>query len=196
MSIDYEKLYKNNPKAFQFMEPFLGKYLQVLPINERFKVLDIGCFQGSNLLPFIEFGSQNIYGVDIQRSPLAAFSNKIYTEYGVDTHKSLKLSVGKVEEYEFKIKFDLIMCFKVLQHLKKSDSLKLIERIQNNTTTNGFNLFIIWENGERYDENLGYFTKDEIKFLYEHNFQKWEILECVEKKIDNHNALYFAAKKL
>lgn len=189
--IDYNKLIENNPKAFQFMEPFLGKYLVTLPIYEKYKVLDIGCFQGSNLLPFVEFGCEAIYGVDTAKDPVTIFANKIYKEYGVDASKSLKLRIGKVEDYDFPKSLDLILAFRVFQHLSKKNSLEVIAKMQENTKKNGLNLLILWESGQKYDETLGYFTKEEITRFY----SSWEILECERKKDKGYNAIYFAAKK-
>lgn len=189
--IDYNKLIQNNPKAFQFMEPFLGKYLATLPITEKFKVLDIGCFQGSNLLPFIELGCENIYGVDAARNPVALFADRIYKEYGVESSKSLKLRIDKVEEYDFPKSLDLILAFRVFQHLSKKDSLEVISKMQENTKKNGYNFLILWESGQKYDVNLGYFTQNEISSLY----SNWEIFECEKKKDKGYNAIYLAAKK-
>lgn len=197
MSINYKKLFENNPKAFSKVEPFLEKYLEVMNINNNFKVLDLGCFQGSNLRPLIELGVNEVYGVDLERDPLIAFRNDIYKEYGKDVLNNLNLTLGKVEEYKFPMNFDLITCFRVLQHVSKFDSVKLIQKIQNHTNTNGYNIFILWENGERYSPNLGYFTKDEITNLYKNSFlTKWEILECTEKEIESTKAIYFAARKI
>ena len=194
-SINYEKLILNNPRSFEFMEPFLGKYLQTLPISEKYRVLDIGCFQGSNLIPFIELGAEKLYGVDTARIPLEIFSNKIYKEYGPRAHKTLDLKIGKIETHVFPKSLDLILAFRVFQHLTKQNSIKVIENMQENTKRNGHNLLILWESGQKYDENLGYFTENEITSLYQNLGSKWDILECVRKKHKGYNAIYFAARK-
>ena len=195
-SIDYSKLILNNPRSFEFMEPFLGEYLQTLRVNERYRVLDIGCFQGSNILPFIELGAEKLYGVDTARIPVEIFSNKVYKEYGPRAHKTLDLKIGKVEDYVFPKSLDLILAFRVFQHLTKQNSLKVIDNMQENTKRNGHNLFILWESGQKYDEKLGYFTENEITSVYQNvSSGKWDILECERKKHKGYHAIFFAAKR-
>lgn len=191
ISIDYSKLIQNNPRSFEFMEPFLGKYLPLLEITENYRVLDIGSFQGSNLLPFVEFGAEKLYGVDKERIPVEIFSNKIYKEYGPRVHKTLDLKIGKIEEYTFPKSLDLILAFRVFQHLSKKDSVETILKMQLNTKRNGFNLLIIWENGNNFDPNLGYFNEKEIRELY----KNWDLIESQTKIIKDFPAVYFIAKK-
>ena len=169
--------------------------MQTLPLNEKYRVLDIGSFQGSNLIPFIEFGAEKLYGVDSARIPVEIFANKIYNEYGPRAHKTLDLKIGKIETHVFPKSLDLILAFRVFQHLTKQNSIKVIENMQENTKRNGHNLLILWESGQKYDENLGYFTENEITSLYQNLGSKWDILECVRKKHKGYNAIYFAARK-
>jgi len=197
MAINYKNWFQNNPNAFNIEEPFLQDYMKFFSINSQFKVLDIGCNAGANLLPFIQLGCENIYGIDKERDPIISFSNQVLKEYGTNIHKSLHLNIGSIEDYIFPTEFNVITAFRVLQHISKKDSIDLIHRIQNNTKKDGYNLFIIWENGQNYNFNAGYFDIKEITELYSNLFiNSWNIIHCERKKIKGYSAIYFAAKKI
>jgi predicted TPR repeat methyltransferase len=70
-------------------------------------MLDVGCGVGSNAEVLLKY-SQNVCGLDMSRQSLEFCSKKGYTKLIHSTVKNMSLS----------IKFDLILCMDVLEHIK------------------------------------------------------------------------------
>jgi methionine biosynthesis protein MetW len=81
--------------------------------NNRFKVLDIGCGDGSLLEPFCE--SQECYGVDVSEAQLKKAQKKGIRTYRTDLESE---TLPFADAF-----FDLAVCSETIEHLLDADNL-------------------------------------------------------------------------
>jgi methionine biosynthesis protein MetW len=81
--------------------------------NNRFKVLDIGCGDGSLLEPFCD--SQECYGVDVSEVQLKKAQKKGIRTYRTDLEGERLLFADDF--------FDLVVCSETIEHLLDADNL-------------------------------------------------------------------------
>lgn len=104
---------KRNNFTYKLILDLLDKYLD----NSSKKILDIGCGAGT-LSFYMANKSNSIYGIDISNSAVSAC---------IKSAKILGLAektLFKVMDFPYKIpngKFDLVVVFEVLEHLKDDD---------------------------------------------------------------------------
>lgn len=93
--------------------------------NKDLKILDIGCGNGYLLENLSIEGYRNLYGVDIELSQIKSNTNVKYYPL-----KSTQLD--KIKE-----KFDVIICFHVIEHLEAKDLSETMKQIGLSLNNNG-----------------------------------------------------------
>ena len=89
--------------------PYLSQYMK---IGEGVNVLEIGCGEGGNLLPFAEAGC-SVLGVDLSGDKIRA-AEQFFAEAGAQG-RFLASDIFAVKELEGQ--FDLIVCHDVIEHI-------------------------------------------------------------------------------
>lgn len=89
--------------------PYLSSFMR---IGEGTAVLEIGCGEGGNLLPFAQTGCQ-VTGVDMAEDKIRA-ARQFFSEEGADG-RFLASDIFEVKELEGC--FDLILCHDVVEHI-------------------------------------------------------------------------------
>jgi len=118
-----QKRHKNRKQYFQEQAYTTEKY--VIPfINDHFKVekgtdiLEIGCGEGGNLLPFLEIGC-NVVGVDLSKPQLD--NAAVYFE-DHSNNSNLKLICKDIYDIKDEIgKFDVIIMRDVIEHIPNQE---------------------------------------------------------------------------
>lgn len=181
---------QNEPKDLNQKEIFFKKYLElnILPFidkNKNLKILEIGCGKGFLLHAFKLKGFTNISGIDLSIDEV---------KYA---RSQFKLDV---EQYDFlkkesKIKYDLIICKAVLEHLNKTEINDFLEKIKSITNSDGQIIisvpnmdwfFAIHERYMDYTHEIG-FTKGSLLEILKIYFSKVTVLP--EKEIYVNNAI-------
>ena len=124
----------------KYVIPFISGVRQVTP---RISVLEIGCGEGGNLLPFLEAGCPRVTGIDI-------------SEHKIENARRFYASIPGGEKVEFIAadiydsagtgKFDLIIMRDVLEHIH--DQARFIGFVKNLLVRDGvlFIAFPPWNN--------------------------------------------------
>ena len=120
--------HRKNPRAFAYFEAEMSLYKKTLDylmlIRKSFSrdfrgldILDVGCGSGYSLRAFAELGAKSIFGLEIDQGRCESCkyvcqSHGVNAEvvYGSILDPEIVLKLGK--------KFDLIICFDVLEHLR------------------------------------------------------------------------------
>ena len=100
--------------------PYLSQYMK---IGEGVNVLEIGCGEGGNLLPFAEAGC-SVLGVDLSGDKIRA-AEQFFAEAGVQG-RFLASDIFAVKELEGQ--FDLIVCHDVIEHI--GDKEEFMRRVR------------------------------------------------------------------
>ena len=118
------------------------KKLDLLPGS---KILDAGCGNGSDLIVLNEIIPKlKLYGID--PSSYAIKTAKKYTKKrGLN---NIFLMPGNFEEYDFKQKFDVIICLEVIEHLPDMRSVRMFLFALNNALEEGGHLILSTPNKE------------------------------------------------
>jgi SAM-dependent methyltransferase len=125
--------------------PFCLEGLQAMdPSNkgwEGLKVLELGCGEGGNLLPFVEAGCHGT-GIDLNQSKIE-FGRQRMSAYTTKGRMDLRAEdiYNPAIETEFNDRFDLIVLKDVIEHLP--DQPKAMKQMQKFLRPNGL-LFIGW----------------------------------------------------
>ena len=91
---------------------YLPYITQFKKLMENMRVLEIGCGDGGNLVPFAEKGF-DVFGVDMSPSRIEV-AKECFAELGLKGD-FLASDIFKVKELEYQ--FDLIICHDVLEHI-------------------------------------------------------------------------------
>jgi 2-polyprenyl-3-methyl-5-hydroxy-6-metoxy-1,4-benzoquinol methylase len=118
-------------------------------------VLDAGCGVGSNFTILRKY-SKNIYGVDISGDALDICSKKSYSS----------LIKTSVENFRVDIKFDLIVCLDVLEHI--GDHVNAVRNLKNLLNKNGILIVsvpahkFLWNINDVFSHHLRRYTLKDI----------------------------------
>lgn len=116
-----QERHQNRKKYFEEQTITTKKYMipyidQVNKITEQTSVLEIGCGEGGNLLPFLEMGCKKIVGIDLSKGKIEKakeFYNKI--EHS-DTIKFIDDDIYNMTVEDIG-QFDIIFTRDVLEHI-------------------------------------------------------------------------------
>lgn len=105
------KLYFNELSAtsWKYFLPYIERYL---PIEQGMNVLEIGCGDGGNLLPFSERGCE-VVGVDMAECRIND-AKRFFEEAGA---KGRFIASDVFEMKDIEHHFDLIICHDVIEHI-------------------------------------------------------------------------------
>jgi len=210
----WEKEYKRNKFYWGLKpHPVLSKFISLIP---KGVALDIGAGEGRNSFFLVKNGF-SVEAVDKVTEGLKKIS-----KFSKENKRSIRVIEKDITRFRFsKEKYSLVVAISVLDFLKKSQILKLAEKIKLSLKTGGFvflsvfsvkdDTFIkIKEKGIReIEENtfflkkMGvirhFFTTEELKEI----FEDFKIIYLKQKKIEDkshgdphfHNVINFLARK-
>ena len=95
----------------KYVIPFINS---VLHINNSLSVLEIGCGEGGNLLPFLESGCSRIAGIDLSESKIEN-ALKFYSD--IPEGSRVEFIAADIYDSASAGAFDLIMMRDVLEHI-------------------------------------------------------------------------------
>ena len=103
------------------------------------KILDVGCGNGRNLLPFAQNGFE-CYGIDFSEKMIG-----LAKKFAEEKKFQAKFSVAEATKLPFKNAFfDYALCIAVLHHLTKANALKALEEIFRILKSSGKALLTVW----------------------------------------------------
>ena len=120
--------------------PFIGS---VLPVTTLLSVLEIGCGEGGNLLPFLEAGCKRVTGIDLSESKIEN-ARKFYS--AIPGGDMVEFIAADIYDSGNTGLFDLIMMRDVLEHIH--DQERFISFVRKFLSPGGvlFIAFPPWDN--------------------------------------------------
>ncbi len=107
--------------------------------NRPGKILDIGCGNGRNLVPFAKLNFE-CYGVDFSKN-MIEIARKKFERLGL----KCVFQTAHATDLPFKDEsFDYVICIAVLHHLKKAECEKALSEIRRVLKNNGKGLLSVW----------------------------------------------------
>jgi SAM-dependent methyltransferase len=91
--------------------PFI---ISIRPVNSTVSVLEIGCGEGGNLLPFLEAGCRRVTGIDISESKILN-GRKFYSL--IDGGEKVEFIAADIYDCRSAGRFDIIIMRDVLEHI-------------------------------------------------------------------------------
>ena len=121
----------------KYFLPYVERFLS---IEKGMKVLEIGCGDGGNLLPFSERGCK-VVGVDMAECRIID-AKRFFEELGADG-EFVASDVFAIKEFEHQ--FDLIICHDVIEHIM--DKVSFLPKLRNFLRPQGivFMSFPAWQ---------------------------------------------------
>lgn len=202
---DQEKLWDKLAESwnnFRQKPENITEYFKDKYTNNAGRIVDLGCGNGRNLIPFQNF---ICYGVDFSQNML----NKavlISEKYNLD----IQLRKASLDKLPFKDNFfDYALMLASLHHLetkeKRLSSLKEVYRILKN---NGIALITVWNKWQlrflfkKKDTLIPWKQKDKIYYRYYHLFNYFELrnllkkskFKVLESKISKGNIIFIVKK--
>lgn len=121
-------------------------YLQkVKGIKPRMKLLEVGCGDGGNLLPFIELGCE-VKGLDISQVRIEQ-AREFFAEMGLDVDLSCEDFLGLSAPEREEDKFDILLMHDVIEHIEHPYKLDFIHHLRRFVKSDGvlFIAFPAWQ---------------------------------------------------
>jgi len=148
-------------------------------------VLDLGCGKCKFSKLFIDRGVI-VTGVDKENT--------------IESENNLIFIQKDIRNFEFEKKYDLVIGTGILHFLKREEVHKLIKKIKENTSSNGFNFFMCMSSEEKYSDKIHFYpNKEELDKLY----SDWKIIQnelCLSEKhgedLHQHKIVIFLARKI
>lgn len=163
---------KKYPKENNFTHYYSFKALKKYLENAR-NGLELGCGAGTNLL-FLAKYNINITGVDISEK---AILNCVESSKYLGIRKA-KFINDDVLKFKSKVKYDLIVCFEVLEHLRNDTAcIKLIHGLLNN---NGIALISVPSKNSLFYKQ-GLLTNNEKIIGHLRRYNKGDIIKIISK---------------
>lgn len=161
----------NNMK--QYYKEILNTYLCPSFLeNKKLNILEIGCGKGYTLLTLKDLGFTNIKGIDIDQKQIESSNEKgLNVIHIIDTIEFLQSSNEK---------YDLIIMFDVLEHIKKEKQQTFLKAIQQSMNKNSILLLSVPNADSIVSSRYRYvdwtheisFTKESLHFiLYNSGFK-------------------------
>jgi SAM-dependent methyltransferase len=124
----------------RYVIPFVSSLRQVTP---ALAVLEIGCGEGGNLLPFLEAGCTRVTGIDISGHKIEN-ARRFYAS--IPKGESVEFIAADIYDCADAGKFDLVMMRDVLEHIH--DQARFISFVKNLLASDGilFIAFPPWNN--------------------------------------------------
>lgn len=91
--------------------PFVSSHIKITSETE---VLEIGCGEGGNLIPFLDLGCKRIVGVDLSDTKINN-ANKFFADH--KNHKNISFLCEDIYDVDNIGQFDFIMMRDVLEHI-------------------------------------------------------------------------------
>lgn len=175
--------------------PFKDVSLEIEKIIHKIKpgkILDLGCGNCRNLLPFAKSGF-TCYGVDFSKKMLIHAK-----DFAKKNHFKVNLKKMRLEKIKFKTNsFDYLMSIATLHHLNKEDQKKAVNEMRRILKKDGIAIVSVWnkwpwslfikqkyeswhKEGKKYLRYYYYFTPNEIKKLFSDN--GFKIIEMKKDK--------------
>jgi len=134
-------------------------------------VLDLGTGEGRNALFLAKHGfnvtAVDISGEGIKKLERLALENKV----------RINTFVKDIRNFNFSENYDVILSFATLHFLEKEEIERVIKKIKEHTSYNGFNVITVFTE-ENPNKNFSYlFKRNELKKYY----SDWEILGYKER---------------
>lgn len=103
----------------------------ILPVSSSISVLEIGCGEGGNLLPFLEAGCGRITGIDLSEAKINN-ARRFYS--GIPGGERVEFIQADIYDSESMGRFDLVMMRDVLEHIHDQERfLSFVKRFLNQT---------------------------------------------------------------
>lgn len=107
--------------ASRMYQEHIARYLFAAQLTRGKSVIDIGCGVGYGSQRLAQLGAKSVYAFDL--SDDAVQHAKLHY-----SHPKLKFEVGNAETFSVKSKFDVAVCFELIEHVRHAD--KVLERIK------------------------------------------------------------------
>lgn len=110
---------RNRETYFNEQEVTVKKYVlpfikEVMDINEKTSILEIGCGEGGNLKPFLDIGCERVVGVDISKGKIEN-ANKFFLNH--PNKKKIEFVLADIYDINELGQFDIIITRDVLEHI-------------------------------------------------------------------------------
>jgi len=175
---------KNHKFDFDFDKDLIK---EVLKLNQKGKVLDLGCGEGGNGLKLAENGFE-VTCVDISKTS----TSRLKKEFD-KRNPSINILCRDLDDYEIDENYDVILCTGVLHFVSKKKVLNILKQIQKHTNKQGMNVLDVFlEGSECQSDSEGYyFKKGELRKIY----SGWKIIDYQEyEEKGNKMALIIATR--
>lgn len=115
----------------------------IIPVNNSMSVLEIGCGEGGNLLPFLEAGCSRMMGIDLSENKIEN-AHRFFS--AISGGERIKFTAADIYDSESAGSFDLVMMRDVLEHIH--DQAKFIGFVKRFINSGGilFIAFPPWNN--------------------------------------------------
>lgn len=130
----FSELSKTSKKYFI---PYISQFIN---INPNMEILEVGCGEGGNLLPFAVYGC-NVTGIDISSNRINQ-ANSFFHDSGL----KYEFIAADIFKYDFNKKhYDIIICHDVFEHISKKQ--ELLQFFEKHLSINGivFLAFPAWQ---------------------------------------------------
>ncbi len=178
------------------------KYFKDKYANNAGRIIDLGCGNARNLIPFKDF---ECYGIDFSEEMLR-YAELLSKKHGL----KIKLKKSSLEKLDFKDNFfDFVLMLASLHHIetneKRINTLKEIYRI---LKKDGIVLITVWNKWQlnflfrKKDTLIPWNKKDKIYYRYYHLFGYFELkkllkkinFKILESKINKGNLIFIVKK--
>jgi tellurite methyltransferase len=175
MKEHYNKIYAENEVTFGGGKPE-QIVVDILKYRHDGTVFELGAGEGRNSLYLAS------KGFDVTAVDLSEIGIEKIRKAAENQNISLKTEVLDIRAHEIEGTFDIFVSTFVLHHLLRDEALRVLQMMQEHTSSNGLNVISIFtKEGEFFKDNPEtnnfYANLEELRKFYE----DWEILEYSEE---------------
>lgn len=118
----------NSDKIETYTEAYKHEFGQILPVDKKAKILDLGCGSGFLVWFLLQEGYENVLGID----------NSAEQVEFAKSHSLPVIQVNALEYLTHNKNFDLIVLTDVIEHLSKDEIVTLLLQIHEALAPNGY----------------------------------------------------------
>jgi len=176
-NFQWEGLHSSTKEEYEFYSRVAKRrFAKIIPAHRDLTILDLACGAGHFLYYLKKQGYKNVHGIDIAESQI-----EIARRMGIR-------EVEKADIFEYlpghKEQFDVIVCFDIIEHLKKDEIINLLEAIRESLKPQGLVVIHTINASSLFGANLAYcdFTH-EVSFTPTSLFTVLKVCGFIDVKV-------------
>ena len=123
----YHNIYNRNWEDGGLERKYISECIDNISIENRHCLLDVGCGLGKHFQQFSQY-FRNIHALEPDKNRLRKAKQKVI-EKQLDKKTNFKFHYSTIQDFNFNLKFNCILCSQIIQHIQTHDLPLVLKKL-------------------------------------------------------------------